>query len=61
MNAESRKKSRTEGLKASVFEFCSLLLQAAIPSSPVKNASGFRNLCPNAVGRLARTFLNYGP
>lgn len=36
MNTEFRKKSRTDCLKALVFESYSVLLQADIPSSPIK-------------------------
>lgn len=45
MNAESKRKSKTESLKALVFEFCSLLLQAAIPSSPVKKMYQDLGIC----------------
>lgn len=43
MIAESRKKSRTEGLKVLVFDLYFLLLQVAVPSSPVRNVLEFGN------------------
>lgn len=58
MNDESRRKSRIEALKALVFEFCSLLLQATVPSSPVEKSI---RIWESVLGRHARTFLNYGP
>lgn len=61
MNAESRKKSRTEGLKASVFEFCSLLLQAAITSNPLKKCIRTWEFVPKCCWKACQSFLELWP
>jgi len=57
MNAKSREKSRTESLKASVFEFRSLLLQAAIPSSSVKKCIRNWEFVPKCCWKACQNFL----
>lgn len=57
----SGKKSRTEGLKASAFEFCSLFLQVAVPSSPVKKCIRIWEFVPKCFWKTCQNFLEFWP
>lgn len=61
MNDEFRKKSRTEGLKALVFEFCSLLLQATVPSCPVEKSIRIWEFVPKCCWKAWQNFLELWP